>query len=124
MFGLFCILKESEYESERTDGYYDIDAVIQIRAAEIKVRINKGERMKIRQKGFTCQRDDFVIRGNVYRARKGRPPVAVISHGFMASQISVQHYARFLALEGYAAFCFDFNGGSVLGNRSSGRTEE
>lgn len=42
----------------------------------------------------------------------------------MAGQDTVRHYAAFLAEMGYAAYCFDFNGGSVMKSKSDGQTTE
>lgn len=42
----------------------------------------------------------------------------------MANQDSVRHYARHLAESGYAAYCFDFNGGSAAGSKSDGKTTD
>ena len=40
----------------------------------------------------------------------------------MANQKSVRHYAKLLASMGYASYCFDFNGGSAVKSKSSGKT--
>lgn len=76
------------------------------------------------QTQFSCQRDGLTIRGCEYRPQGENLPVAIVSHGFMANQMTVRHYAQFLAGMGYAAFCFDFNGGSVLLGKSDGKTTD
>ena len=73
---------------------------------------------------FACSRDGLTIRGEEYRPAGDHLPAAIVSHGFMANQSTTRHYARQLAEAGYAAYCFDFNGGSVAGSKSDGRTTE
>ncbi|MBP1581438.1 MAG: alpha/beta hydrolase [Oscillospiraceae bacterium] len=73
---------------------------------------------------FSCQRDGLTIRGYEYRPQGGNLPIAIVSHGFMANQMTVKHYAQFLAGMGYAAFCFDFNGGSIMMGKSDGKTSD
>lgn len=81
--------------------------------------------MRIVQEAFSCRRGGLTIRGTQYRMEGGRAlPVAVVSHGFMATQGTVRRYARLLAELGYAAFCFDFCGGCVIGGRSDGATTD
>jgi len=69
---------------------------------------------------FSCIRDGLTIRGTEYRelshanAQKGYP-VAVICHGFGGNQYDLVFYAKELAKMGYAAYCFDFCGGCVVG---------
>ena len=63
---------------------------------------------------FSCQRDGLTIRGYEYRPQGDNIPIAIVSHGFMANLMTVKHYTQFLASMGYAAFCFDFNGGCVM----------
>lgn len=77
----------------------------------------------IKESTFECSRDGLTIRGTEYRPEGEKLPVAILCHGFMAWQDSVKHYARLMAKQGFAAFCFDFCGGSLLG-KSDGKTEE
>ncbi len=42
----------------------------------------------------------------------------------MPWQDTVKHYAILLAEMGYASYCFDFNGGSVMNNKSDGKKED
>lgn len=79
--------------------------------------------MAIQKSAFTCVRDGLVIRGTMFRQKKDRLPIAVVCHGFMANRQSVTKYAKRLAAWGYAAFCFDFNGGCVRG-KSDGKTTD
>lgn len=73
---------------------------------------------------FTCMRDDLRLRGSMYRPAEGeRLPIAVVSHEFMANRLFTIRYARLLASLGYAAFCFDFSGGCIVGG-SQGRTTD
>lgn len=73
---------------------------------------------------FECKRDDLTIRGTEYRSEEENLPIAIVCHGFMAWQDSVRGYTKLLAEMGYAAYCFDFNGGSVMKSRSEGRTTD
>ena len=79
---------------------------------------------KIIKSKFECIRNGLTIRGTEYRLEGNNLPIAVISHGFMANQSTVMHYAKFLAQLGYAAFCFDFNGGCVVMGKSDGKTTD
>ena len=73
---------------------------------------------------FTCSRDSLRLRGSMFRPAEGeRFPVAVVSHEFMANRLFTMRYARLLASLGYAAFCYDFSGGCVVG-ASQGRTTD
>lgn len=73
---------------------------------------------------FSCQRDGLTIRGYEYRPQGDNLPIAIVSHGFMANLMTVKHYTQFLASMGYAAFCFDFNGGCVMMGKSDGKTTD
>lgn len=79
--------------------------------------------MRIRKSTFTCVRDGLAIRGTLLRPDGESLPIAVISHGFMADQKTVIKYAKQFAKWGYAAFCFDFNGGCIRG-KSDGKTTD
>ena len=46
---------------------------------------------------FECVRDGLTIRGTEYRPEGENLPVAIVSHGFMANQDTVRHYAKILA---------------------------
>lgn len=70
---------------------------------------------------FHCVRGGLTIRGTCYHPEGDRLPIAIVSHGFMATQATTRHYAKQLAAWGYCAYCFDFNGGGV-GSKSDGRT--
>lgn len=83
----------------------------------------KNNEPQIKERTFECSRDGLTIRGTEYRPEGENLPIAVLCHGFMAWQDSVKHYARLLAELGYAAFCFDFCGGSLM-SKSDGKTEE
>ncbi len=73
---------------------------------------------------FKCVRDGLTIGGTEYRPAGENLPIAICSHGFMANQESVRQYARLLATLGYAAYCYDFNGGSVGRSASQGKTTD
>ena len=78
----------------------------------------------ISESAFSCSREGLTIRGTEYCPAGGRLRAAIVSHGFMANQDTVRHYTRHLAEIGYAAYCFDFNGGSVMGSKSAGKTTD
>ena len=73
---------------------------------------------------FSCQRDGLTLRGTEYRPEGEHLPIAIVCHGFMANQKTVQHYAKMLARLGYAAYCFDFSGGCVMMGKSDGKTTD
>lgn len=73
---------------------------------------------------FECKRDGLTIRGIEYKSEGNNLPIAIISHGFMANYKTVEHYANLFSKLGYAAYCFDFNGGSVLMSKSDGKTTD
>ena len=78
----------------------------------------------ITEKRFECKRDGLMIRGTEYRPEGDNLPIAIVCHGFMAWQDTVKHYTKMLAEMGYAAYCFDFNGGSVMKSQSEGKTTD
>lgn len=84
---------------------------------------NETETM-ILETAFSCKRDNFTIRGTEYRPQGENLPVAIVSHGFMAFQDTVRHYAKKLAELGYVSYCFDFCGGCVMKGKSDGKTTE
>lgn len=71
---------------------------------------------------FECKRDGLIIRGLEFKPEGDNLPIAIISHGFMANHKTVIHYAKIFAELGYASYCFDFNGGSVLMSKSEGKS--
>lgn len=79
---------------------------------------------KIKKRDFSCQRNNLTIRGCEYRPDGDNLPVVIISHPFMANTLFVRHYGKLLAKMGYAAFCFDFCGGSVALGKSDGKTTD
>lgn len=70
---------------------------------------------------FECVRDSLKIKGLVYRSNKTKSPAIIICHEFMTNMTTVKRYAKLCANLGYAAFCFDFCGGSFIG-KSDGKT--
>lgn len=78
----------------------------------------------IRESVFECRRDNLAVRGTEYRPSGENLPVAIVSHGFMADQETTRYYAIKLAEMGYAAYCYDFCGGSRKKNQSDGATTE
>lgn len=90
----------------------------------IKIFQKRRQDPDISVRGFACVRDGLTIRGTEYRPNGSHLPAAIVSHGFMANQKTVLHYAKHLAEMGFAAYCFDFNGGSVAGSKSDGKTTD
>lgn len=88
--------------------------------------VKKQDFMKqnIQKNRFCCLRDGLRIRGLEYRPTGDNLPIAVVCHGFMANYSTVKHYAKHLARLGYAAFCFDFCGGSLWIGKSDGKTTD
>lgn len=85
--------------------------------------LNKSGNM-ISAAAFECQRDNLTVRGTEYRPQGESLPIAIVSHGFMATQDTVRHYAKKLAELGYVSYCFDFCGGCVANGKSDGKTTE
>lgn len=73
---------------------------------------------------FECKRENLTIRGTEYRPKGDNLPIAIVSHGFMATQGTVTQYVKALADIGYAAYCFDFCGGCVANGKSDGKTTD
>lgn len=80
--------------------------------------------MKIIRKMFICKRDELEIHGLCYMpSDSNNLPIAIISHEFMSNKLFTVRYAKMFAKMGYAAFCYDFCGGCIVG-RSEGKTTE
>ena len=78
----------------------------------------------VEREDFSCERDGLTIKGTVFLPKgKTNCPIAVISHGFMANQMFSQIHAQNLAKMGYAAFCFDFCGGTLVGSSDGDSTD-
>ena len=68
-------------------------------------------------------RDTFCIYGKMFRPEsQERLPVVICSHSSSLTHEAMKGYAEKLAEAGYAAYCFDFCGGSQ-DSRSSGSTD-
>lgn len=88
---------------------------------------NKNKNCSYSETEFSCKRDGLTIRGTEYRplSPKGeKMPIAIVSHGFMAFQDTVRHYAKAFAEMGYLSYCFDFSGGCVVKGKSDGKTTD
>ncbi len=80
----------------------------------------------IEKREFSCMRDGLEIRGTVFLPAGTDDdsfPIAVVCHEFMANRLFSFPYAYTLAQNGYAAFCFDFNGGGFF-SQSEGKSVE
>ena len=67
------------------------------------------------------QNGDFSIYGIAYVPEtEGKLPLVIFSHELGNDHTSGERYAEKLAEAGYAAYVFDFCGGTVGGNRSDG----
>lgn len=86
---------------------------------------NKNKNLSYSETEFSCKRDNLTIRGTEYRplsANSDKLPIAIVSHGFMAFQDTVRHYAKAFAEMGYLSYCFDFSGGCAVNGKSDGKT--
>lgn len=90
----------------------------------IEIFGKKQKNSRIAESTFECVRNGLTIRGTEYKPEGEMLPIAIVSHGFMAFQDTVRHYARALAENGYLSYCFDFCGGSVIKGKSDGKTTE
>ena len=71
-----------------------------------------------------CNRDGMNIYGVMYRPEgAGKVPVVILSHSSSLTHTAMAGYAERLAAEGYAAYCFDFCGGSSE-SKSDGSTDD
>lgn len=69
--------------------------------------------MKIEQRDFPCTRDGLTIRGTEYRPEGDRLPAGIVSHGSTGTGGDIAYYAEQLAGWGFAAYVYDFCGGST-----------
>lgn len=77
--------------------------------------------MGIVHEEFSCYRDGLKIRGSMFRPKGNGPfPTIVISHELIINRLLSLRYGIIFARMGYAAFCFDFNGGSPI-SQSEGK---
>lgn len=74
----------------------------------------------IHKKQFSCNRNEFMIRGVEYKCEKNNGIPIIMSHAFLMNQKIMKKYAVALAKEGYVVFTYDFCGGSILG-KSDGK---
>ncbi len=80
--------------------------------------------MGIVHEEFSCYRDGLKIRGSMFRPKGAGPfPTIVVSHEFMLNRLTTLQYAIMFARMGYAAFCYDFNGGGTI-SQSEGKTTD
>lgn len=84
----------------------------------------KKKNPAIAESSFSCVREGLTIRGTEFRPTGDGLPVAIVCHGFMATEGSVRQYAMALAELGYATYTFDFCGGSAAFSKSEGKTTE
>lgn len=79
----------------------------------------------ITERDFCCTREGLTIRGREYLPQGDRLPAVIVSHGFGGSSKNLVEYGMALASWGYAAYCFDFCGGSAYGEgRSDGESTD
>jgi len=80
--------------------------------------------MKLVHEEFKTYRDGLRINGSMFRPQGNGPfPIVVVSHEFMMNRITTVAYTVMLAKMGYAAFCYDFNGGGSI-SQSEGKTTD
>lgn len=72
-----------------------------------------------------CKSGENKIFGVLYlpKEHKGRLPVVILCHGYNSSYSHVLDIAQSLADNGFAAYCFDFCGGSTI-SKSGGRSTD
>ena len=75
--------------------------------------------MSVTEHDFSCTRDGLTIRGRAYVPEGEQLPAVVLSHGFGGNAGHMAEYGRAFASWGYAAFAFDFCGGSANGEGNS-----
>ncbi|MCD8067508.1 MAG: alpha/beta hydrolase [Lachnospiraceae bacterium] len=78
---------------------------------------------KTKKESFSCIRGNMIIRGLYFHPEGQNLPIAIVSHGFMANYKTTQGYAKWFAEHGFAAFCFDFNGGCLVGKSDRDTTK-
>lgn len=65
----------------------------------------------------------MTVQGLAFIPEGDNLPIAIVSHGFMGNYETVENYANFFAEQGFAAFCFDFNGGCLQGKSDNDTTK-
>ncbi|WP_342565572.1 alpha/beta fold hydrolase [Paenibacillus sp. FSL R7-0345] len=79
----------------------------------------------IDERDFSCTRDGLTIRGRAFIPAGDHLPAIIVSHGFGGNAKDLYTYCQTLVSWGYAAYCFDFCGGSAPGQGTSdGATTE
>ncbi len=73
---------------------------------------------------FSCGKDVSIIRGHEFKPKENTKGVIVMAPDFMATSETLNNYAEHFARDGYITYTFDFNGGSVMGGKSDGKTTE
>lgn len=68
----------------------------------------------VKMEKFECVRDGMTLRGLYFHPQGQKLPIVIVSHGFVANYQTTKGYAKWFAEHGYAAFCFDFNGGGLM----------
>ncbi len=79
--------------------------------------------MKIKKSPFRCRRDRFEIRGRQYIPEGEKLPIVIVSHEFIMGSYTTRRYARRFVKWGFAAFCFDFAGGTTFGGSGGKHTD-
>ncbi len=78
----------------------------------------------MKQVPFSCTRGPLTIRGMSFLPESTGPhPAAILCHGFMSRWQDMVPYAQALAAWGYAAFAFDFCGGSLVSTSDGATTD-
>lgn len=85
----------------------------------------KEEKLPVRVEELWLQSGDKKVFGTMYLPgeEKETYPTVILSHGFNSSSVLNEGYAKSFAENGYAAYIFDFCGGSP-GTKSDGETTE
>lgn len=80
--------------------------------------------MDIKKSKFSCKRGKLIIRGLEYKPEGTNLPIFIVCHGFTSNYKIMMDYARLAANMGFASYCFDFCGGSLLVGTSDGKTTD
>ena len=100
-------------------------------------QVSAGSTQKVVEEGQAMQSGDYTTReiwvdnggqkiyGVAYVPEAaGKVPLVIFSHELGRDHTSGERYAERLAKAGYAAYVFDFRGGTVGGNKSDGANRE
>lgn len=105
------VLNEKDTD-ENSEHFMESDVFTEEIEESSKTQIEKTGEYSIEE--LSIKRDDLNIYGELYLPEDGREvyPTVIIGHEYGADHNSVSQYAEMFAQEGFAAYIFDFCGGS------------